>query len=87
MGLVLWLAEPFTEAVELVRVISLPMILINAMGAALFVQALRLQLHFRDLRDSTQARQILSIANRTLSHLRSGLTRASAQATAEIILD
>lgn len=87
MCLVLGLARPYAQAVDLVEVIGLPMILLNGVGAAIFVQALRMQMHFRDLRDSSQARQILSIANRTLPHLRAGLSAASARATAEIILD
>lgn len=86
MGLVLGLAHPYEQAADLVEVIGLPMILINGVGAALFVQALRMQMHFRDLRDSSQARQVLSIANQTLVHLRAGLTPDSARATAEIIL-
>jgi two-component system, LytTR family, sensor histidine kinase LytS len=86
MGLVLALSRPFAEAVDLVKIIGPPMIVINAMGAAIFVKALRLRLQLRDLRDSSQARRILSIANQTVSHLRGGLTPRSAQATADIIL-
>lgn len=86
MLLVLGLSRPLQQAVELVSVIGLPMILINSVGASFFVQALGMQMHFRDLRDSNQARQILSIANQTLGHLRAGLTPQSAEATARIIL-
>lgn len=86
MGLVLTLSRPFAEAVDLVKIIGPPMIVINAMGAAIFVKALQLRLQLRDLRDSSQARRILSIANQTVAHLRGGLTPESALATAEIIL-
>ncbi len=85
MILVLGLSQPLSDAVALVRVIALPMIVFNSLGAALFVKTLGLQLRFRELRDSNQARQILSIANQTLSHLRAGLTPESALATARII--
>ncbi|WP_300156795.1 LytS/YhcK type 5TM receptor domain-containing protein [Solidesulfovibrio sp.] len=86
MGLVLALSRPFSEAVELVEVIGAPMIVINAMGAAIFVKALGLQRRLRELRDSTEARRILSIASKTVAHLRGGLTPQSARATAGIIL-
>lgn len=86
MGLVLALSRPFVEALALVKIIGAPMIVVNAMGAAIFVKALGLQRRLRDLRDSSQARRILSIANQTVSHLRGGLTPQSARATAEIIL-
>jgi two-component system sensor histidine kinase LytS len=86
MGLVLALSRPFAEALALVEVIGAPMIVINAMGAAIFVKALSLQRRLREQRDSTQARRILSIASQTVAHLRGGLTPDSARATAAIIL-
>jgi two-component system sensor histidine kinase LytS len=86
MGLVLALSQPFDEALEVVQVIAAPMIVINAMGAAIFVKALRLQRSLSEQRDSSEARRILSIASQTVAHLRGGLTPESAQATASIIL-
>jgi len=85
-GLVLLLARPFPTAVAVVQVIALPMIVFNSIGAALFVQALNLQMTFREAQNRDLARQILSIANQTLAHLRAGLTETSAQATAAIIM-
>lgn len=86
MGLVLALSRPFAEALNLVEIIGPPMIVINATGAAIFIKALGLQRRLRELRDSTEARRIMSIASQTVAHLRGGLTPASAQATAAIIL-
>ena len=86
MGLVLALSRPFDEAWKLVQVIGAPMIVINAMGAAIFVKALRLQRSLREKQDSSEARRILSIASQTVPHLRGGLTPESARATAAIIL-
>jgi len=85
-GLVLFLSQPFPDAVALVQVIALPMILFNSLGAAFFVKALHLQTSFRQAQNRDLARQILSIANQTVSHLRAGLTETSARATAEIIM-
>ncbi|MFP5259666.1 MAG: LytS/YhcK type 5TM receptor domain-containing protein [Acidobacteriota bacterium] len=86
MGLVLALSRPFDEAVALVQLIGAPMIVINAMGTAIFVRALRLQRSLREHQESHEARRILSIASQTVPHLRGGLTQESAQATAAIIL-
>jgi two-component system sensor histidine kinase LytS len=86
MGLVLLFSQPFEEAMALVRVIALPMIVFNSVGAALFVKALALQVSFRQAQNRDLAREILSIANQTVSHLRAGLTGESARATAAIIL-
>ncbi|WP_243358814.1 LytS/YhcK type 5TM receptor domain-containing protein [Fundidesulfovibrio terrae] len=86
MGLVLLFSQPFYEAIALVQVIALPMIVFNSLGAALFVKALDLQTRFKQAQDRDLARQILSIANQTVGHLRAGLTEASARATAAIIM-
>jgi two-component system, LytTR family, sensor histidine kinase LytS len=85
MGLVLALSHSFSEAVELVRIIAAPMILLNTLGAATFVQVINVVFRFRARQDSVQAQEILDIANSTVSHLRSGLTPESAMATARII--
>ena len=85
MGMVLALSHSFTEAVELVRIIAAPMILLNTLGAATFVQVINVVFRFRARQDSVQAQEILDIANSTVSHLRSGLTAESAMATARII--
>ncbi|OIN99393.1 MAG: transcriptional regulator [Desulfovibrionaceae bacterium CG1_02_65_16] len=85
-GLVLSLSRPFPMAVAVVQVIALPMIVFNSIGAALFVQALNLQVSYREAKNRDLARQILSIANQTLGHLRAGLTATSARATAAIIM-
>ncbi|MGE4264888.1 MAG: LytS/YhcK type 5TM receptor domain-containing protein [Desulfovibrio sp.] len=84
--LVLTLSQPFPTAVAVVQVIALPMIVFNSLGAALLVQALNMQMNYRQARNRDLARQILSIANQTLAHLRAGLTETSARATAAIIM-
>ena len=85
MGLVLALSRPYADAVALVRVIAVPMIVSNAVGAGLFVQIIRTVRSKREQETSTQAEAILDIANQTVSHLRSGLTRQTAKKTARIL--
>ncbi len=85
--MVLTMAKPFEQAVALVQVISIPMIVVNTFGAVLFVQVLHIFFQQRSRRESNRISQILTIANKTVGHLRSGLNRESALATARIIWD
>lgn len=87
MILVLAISRPFPQALELVKVIGMPMIVVNSLGAALFVQIINMISKGRERRDSSNAQQILFIANQTVSHLRSGLNTESAAATARLIYD
>ncbi len=87
MLMVLALARPFTTALDLLRIISIPMILLNALGAGLFVQIISIVLKDRARRASIQAQKALNIANKTVSHLRSGLNLDTARITAQIIFD
>ncbi len=87
MLMVLALARPFVSALHLVKLVSIPMILLNSLGAGLFVEIIRVVLKDRERRASIQAQKVLKIANRTLSHLRSGLNLESARATAQIIFN
>lgn len=86
MVLILAMARPLDEALVLVQIIALPMILLNALGAGLFVSIIGAHNRFHEVRDSNYAHKILSIANRTLAHLRSGLNCETAERTATIIL-
>jgi two-component system, LytTR family, sensor histidine kinase LytS len=87
MLITLALARPYAEAWVLVKVVAIPMITLNAVGAGLFVQIIRFVLKDREKIRSIQAQKALNIANRTVSHLRFGLTPESAAATAQIIYD
>ncbi|WP_243546164.1 LytS/YhcK type 5TM receptor domain-containing protein [Pseudodesulfovibrio tunisiensis] len=87
MVLILILSKPFDEAVALVKLIAPPMIIINTVGAALFVEIINIFSRDRERRDSVHAQKILDIANHTVSYLRSGLTLDSAEAMATIIRD
>ena len=85
MGLVLLISRPFSQALELVRIIGLPMLIGNALGAGLFIHVIRSLYEFREKKDSTQAQKIFEIAKNSVRHLRDGLNLDSAGATARII--
>ncbi len=86
MLLVLALARPFAEAWNLVEVITIPMVVLNSVGAGLFLHIIVMYNHFHEVRDSNSAQKILAIANRTVAHLRFGLNFETARETANIIL-
>ncbi|WP_319779491.1 LytS/YhcK type 5TM receptor domain-containing protein [Maridesulfovibrio sp.] len=85
MIMVLYLSPPYEEALQLVKLIAMPMIVLNTFGAALFAQVINVVFRHGTKQDSVKAQHILDIANLTVSHLRSGLTMDSAQETAKII--
>jgi len=87
MLMVLALAKPFVSALHIVQLVSIPMILLNSLGAGLFVEIIRVVLKDRERRASIQAQKALTIANKTVSHLRSGLNLDTARITAKIIFD
>jgi two-component system sensor histidine kinase LytS len=85
MGLVLAISQPFETALAVVRLIGIPMIILNSIGAACLIEMIRMVVRNRERRASIQARKAMTIANRTVIHLREGLNEASAMATARII--
>lgn len=87
MLLLLIIPEPFSVAAELVRVIGVPMILINSFGLALFVLMIDSVFKEKERSAASQANTALNIALRTLPYLRGGLTLESANETARIILE
>ncbi len=87
MVILLILAKPFPAAVNLVSVIGVPMILVNSIGLALFVELVASVYKEKERFAAFQAQTALRIALRTLPFLRSGLTGASASETVRIILE
>lgn len=85
MFLILVLARPFDQALELVKIIFLPMTLLNAIGVGLFLYFIQQIYDESDNASAKMAHLSLQIANQTASYLRKGLTEATAQAVTEII--
>ncbi|ABQ26966.1 sensor histidine kinase [Geotalea uraniireducens] len=87
MAILLIIPKPFSAALNLVSIIGLPMILVNSLGLALFVELVASVYKEKERFAASQAQTALDIALRTLPFLRSGLTGASASETARIILE
>lgn len=85
MVIILIMAKPLSSAVNLVRIIGIPMTLVNAIGLALFVELISSVFKEKERFAAFQAQTALNIALRTLPFLRGGLTGMSASATTRII--
>ncbi|MGE5672608.1 MAG: LytS/YhcK type 5TM receptor domain-containing protein, partial [Mycobacterium leprae] len=87
MAIILLLSHPFRDAWALVRVIGLPMVIVNSLGIATFVLVTQTTGELQDRIAARQAQQTLRIAAQTLPYLRQGLTRESAGPAARIIYE
>ncbi|MBW6485773.1 MAG: sensor histidine kinase [Syntrophobacterales bacterium] len=85
MIIILLVSRPYANAVALVQVIALPMILSNAIGAALFVNILRDQRNMLDRIAASSYEKAFKIAERSLNILAGGINDASSVELARII--
>ncbi|MBN2283729.1 MAG: histidine kinase [Deltaproteobacteria bacterium] len=85
MLLVLGTSTPFTDALTVVQIVAFPVMLLNALGTAIFIQVINIIRREEEKAGAEQAQKALRIARETVGHLRTGLNERSAQETAEII--
>jgi two-component system LytT family sensor kinase/two-component system sensor histidine kinase LytS len=86
MILTLLIARPFDQALTLVRHVSGPMILTNAVGVGLFLLVIQVSMRERELVSAITAETVLKITEKTLPVLSRGLTMETADIAAKIIL-
>jgi two-component system LytT family sensor kinase len=87
MIIILLFAKPFEDAVELVKVIAVPMIASNSVGTALIMSLFRDQRFHYDRIGSSYSKQALRIAKRIIGVLSKGLNFDSAESIAKIIYE
>jgi two-component system sensor histidine kinase LytS len=85
MVLILMTARPFPDAVNLVKVIGIPMIAANAIGCSLIILVFENLFSEGERMAARQSHQVLKIADQTLALFRRGLNHETASAAAEII--
>ncbi len=85
MLVILLLARPSEQARTLVEIIGVPMIIANGLGCALFLLVIRNVINEEEKVVAVQAQKILRIADKTLAHLRNGMTPQSAEAVCQIL--
>jgi len=84
--MVILFARPFSDALELVRFITVPMVAVNSIGLAMFIAMIQSVIIEEERVGAFQAKLALNIANKTLPYLRKGINKESARKTAEIIM-
>lgn len=87
MILILLISKPTENAVELVKIIAIPMIASNSVGTALIMSLFRDQRYHFDRIGSSYSQKALRIARRIIGELKDGLNSHSANKMADIILD
>lgn len=73
MLIILLISKPFDAALELVKIIAFPMIIMNALGMVIFIATFNMVFIEEDSKYAKQMRLALNIADRSLPHLRQGL--------------
>lgn len=85
MVIILFVAKPYNAAVNLVRIIAVPMILMNSLGVTLFLILIEGIYNEQKREASIQSELALNIAEKTLPYLRNGMNQETALATCNII--
>jgi two-component system sensor histidine kinase LytS len=86
MGIILLIASPYEQALALVKLICVPMSVVNSVGIAVLAIIIDLAKKEEDRIGALQAQLTMQVADKTLSYLRQGLNPESAKKVAEEIL-
>jgi two-component system, LytTR family, sensor histidine kinase LytS len=86
MAIILIAAKPFSFALELVQLISLPMIFGNGLGTLLFMFIIQIIKRDEERARVNQTNQVFHIADQTLPFFRQGLNEQSSRGISEIML-
>jgi len=85
MSLILIMAGPPELVRTVVNVIGVPMVLTNSISIAIFTTMIRVALQEQERSAAMEAERAFTIAERILPHLKMGLTKQAAQATALLL--
>lgn len=85
MLIILFLSRPFEKSMALVEIIGIPMILANGLGCALFLLIIKNVINEEEKAGALLAQKTLRIAEKTLAHLRNGLTLNTADEVCRIL--
>lgn len=85
MAFILLVAKPYDAALELVKIVGVPMVINNAIGIGVFIMIIENIRNISSIEATYRAKQSLLIAGKTLQYFKMGLTAESAQKSAEVI--
>lgn len=87
MFIILLITRPFDQALELEKIIALPMILINSIGVVIFINITNNAIDQYNKIGALQAEKALLIAEKTLNYLKQGFNEETSQKIARIIYE
>lgn len=87
MSIILLVAKPFDHALNLVQAIALPMVIANALGAALFISIIQDRKAIYEKYSAAFSSKALKIAHRSVGILSSGFNQQSTKKIAQIIYE
>ena len=87
MSIILLVAQPFTQALNLVKAIALPMITANALGGALFMSIIQDKKAIYEKYSAAFSSKALKIAERSVGILNRGFNQQSTKKIAQIIYE
>lgn len=88
MLIILLIAKPYADALELIKVIAMPMILLNSFGMVAFIGTFNIVFAEQDQEAAGKMRLSFQIVEQCLPHLRRGLqSKPDMEATVQIIFD
>jgi two-component system LytT family sensor kinase len=85
MIIILIFSNPFSAAFRLVKIVAVPMILINSLGTIIFISIIKSSKEECDRIGAIEAQKALNIAKKTLKYMRKGLNIETAKNISEII--
>jgi two-component system sensor histidine kinase LytS len=87
MVILLFFSQSIDEAIGFVQFVGIPIIILNSFGVVAVIAMLENIFHEQEKIEGVAAQLSLKIADQTLSFLRNGLDRKSAEQTVKIILE
>lgn len=87
MAIILLVAKPFDQALELVNAIALPMVIANSAGAALFMSIIHDRKTIYEKYSAAFSSRALTIAQRTVGIMSKGFNEQSAKKIARIVYE
>ncbi|WP_130807557.1 LytS/YhcK type 5TM receptor domain-containing protein [Senegalia massiliensis] len=87
MIIIITVATPLSEAINLVSIIGIPMIIANAIGISITIAIVNSVLKDKEREGAFQAERALKIANETLPHFRQGFNIETSKKVADIIYE
>lgn len=87
MGIILLVADPFSQALQLVSAIALPMVIANSIGAALFMSIIQDRKTIYEKYSAAFSSRALKIAQRSVGILSQGFDEITTKKIAQIVYE